>query len=116
MPSAVYLLCMLTSAFCAVLLLREYGRSRARLLLWSSLSFVGWAINNALVFTDLVVLPGVVDLSLFRALVALIAVSLLLYGLLGTISFANEWRVYVFVVRLLAFCLIIYAIVEKNRG
>ena len=81
MATAVYLLCMLTSAFCAVLLLREYRRSRARLLLWSSLSFVGWATNNALVFTDMVVLPGG-DLSLVRAVAALIAISLLLYGLI----------------------------------
>ena len=37
------------------------------------------------------------------------------YLLLGTIAFATEWRVYVFVVRLLAFCTILYGIVEKNR-
>lgn len=37
------------------------------------------------------------------------------YTLLGLVSFATEWRVYVFVVRLLAFCLIIYGILEKNR-
>lgn len=80
MAVAVYLLCMVTSAFCAALLLREYLRTRARLLLWSSLSFVGWALNNALVFTDFVVLPGV-DLSMVRAAVALLAVTLLLYGL-----------------------------------
>ena len=80
MAVAVYVLCMVTSAFCAVLLLREYRRSPARLLLWSSLSFVAWTTNNALVFTDLVVFPAV-DLSLMRALVALTAVSLLLYGL-----------------------------------
>jgi hypothetical protein len=59
MAAAVYVLCMLTSAFCAVLLFREYRRSRARLLLWSSLSFVGWAANNAFVFLDFVVLPMV---------------------------------------------------------
>ena len=80
MAAAVYVLCILTSAFCAVLLLREYRRSGGRLLLWSSLSFVGWAANNALVFLDFVVLP-MVDLSLVRASVALVAVSLLLYGL-----------------------------------
>jgi hypothetical protein len=80
MAVAVYVLCMLTSALCAVLLLREYGRTRARLLLWSSLSFIGWAANNAFVFTDLVVLPGA-DLSAVRAAVALAAVSLLLYAL-----------------------------------
>jgi hypothetical protein len=81
MAVAVYLLCMLTSAFCAALLLREYARTRARLLLWSSLSFIGWALNNALVFMDLVVFAGT-DLSLVRAMVALIAVGLLLYGLI----------------------------------
>ena len=81
MAIAVYLLCTLTSAFCAGLLMREYQRSRARLLLWSSLSFMGWAANNALVFTDLVILPTV-DLATARAVVALLAVSLLLYGLI----------------------------------
>jgi hypothetical protein len=81
MATAVYVLCMVTSAFCAVLLLREYRRTRARLLLWSSLSFVAWAANNALVFTDLVVLPGI-DLSLVRAVAALTAITLLLYGLI----------------------------------
>ena len=80
MATAVYILCMLTSAFCAALLAREYRRTGARLLLWSSLSFTGWALNNALVFTDLVVLPGI-DLSMVRAIVAVTAVSLLLYGL-----------------------------------
>ena len=81
MAIAVYLLCMLTSAFCAALLLREYRRTAARLLLWSSLSFLGWALNNALVFADMVVFTGI-DLSLTRALVALVAVCLLLYGLI----------------------------------
>lgn len=38
------------------------------------------------------------------------------YVLLGLITFATEWRVYVFAVRLLAFCMILYAIFEKNRG
>lgn len=81
MAVAVYMLCMLASAFCALLLLREYRRSRARLLLWSSLSFVGWAANNALLFMDLVIFVNVVDLALARATTALVAVSLLLYGL-----------------------------------
>ena len=82
MAVAVYLLCMLTSAFCALLLLREYRRSGARLLLWSSLSFVGWATNNALLFMDLVVFDAVVDFGAARAVTALVAVSLLLYGLI----------------------------------
>ena len=81
MAVAVYLLCMLTSAFCAALLTREYVRTRARLLLWSALSFIGWAMNNALVFLDLVVFPSI-DFSVARASAALVAISLLLYGLI----------------------------------
>jgi hypothetical protein len=48
----------------------------------------------------------------FASAFALLALS---YTLLGTIAFATEWRVYVFMVRLLAFCLIVYGIFEKNR-
>lgn len=80
MASSVYILCTVTSAFCAALLLREYRRTSARLLLWSSLSFIGWALNNALVFMDLVVLPEL-DLSIVRTAMSLVAVSLMLYGL-----------------------------------
>ncbi len=34
---------------------------------------------------------------------------------LGIVSFASEWREYVFLLRLLAFSLILYGIIEKNR-
>ncbi len=34
---------------------------------------------------------------------------------LGVVSFATEWREYVFLLRLLAFCLILYGILDKNR-
>ncbi len=37
------------------------------------------------------------------------------YGILGVVSFATETRVYVFALRLLAFGLILYGIVDKNR-
>ena len=37
------------------------------------------------------------------------------YTLLGTVAFATEWRVYVFVVRLIAFVIILYGIFQKNR-
>ena len=37
------------------------------------------------------------------------------YILLTVVAFATEWRVYIFVVRLLAFCMILYGIFEKNR-
>jgi hypothetical protein len=34
---------------------------------------------------------------------------------LGVLTFATEWREYVFLLRLLAFCLILYGIIDKNR-
>lgn len=80
MATSVYLLCTFTSGFCAFLLLREYRRTSTRLLLWSGSSFLGWAVNNGLVFLDLVVLPDV-DLALWRTAASLLAISLLLYGL-----------------------------------
>lgn len=85
MATTVYLLCALTSAACAALLIREYLRSRARLLLWASVAFVGFAVNNALVFTDFVLVPDQ-DLAVVRALTALVSVSLLLYGLIGDLT------------------------------
>ena len=81
MASVVYALCALTSGLCAVLLLRAYGASRARLLLWSSLAFIGLACNNLLLFLDLVVFPTV-DLLLYRSLLAASSVMVLLLGLI----------------------------------
>jgi hypothetical protein len=75
----VYVLCALTSLACAVLLLRAFGRTRQRLLLWSGLCFCGLALNNALLVINTRFLPET-DLSLVRTLPALIGVSLLLYG------------------------------------
>lgn len=77
----VYTLCVLTSLACAVLLWRGYRRSRARLLMWSSLCFAGLAMNNALLIVDLRMLPAV-DLSIWRTLPALIGIGLLVYGLI----------------------------------
>jgi hypothetical protein len=37
------------------------------------------------------------------------------YAVLGLVRFADETRVYVFLVRLVAFSIILYAIVDKNR-
>jgi hypothetical protein len=81
MAEAVYILCALTSLACSVLLLRAYGRSRLRLLLWSGLCFVALAISNLVLFLDLVVVPSV-DLSLVRSTLGLLGVATLLYGLI----------------------------------
>lgn len=80
MATVVYALCALTSLACAVLLLRGYRRSHARLLLWSGLCFAGLAANNVILLVDKRVVPGM-DLSLWRSLPALLGVAILLYGL-----------------------------------
>ncbi len=81
MAAAVYLLCALTSIACAALLIRSYRANRARLLFWSSLCFIGLALNNVLLFVDLIVVPQV-DLLLLRDVVALIALAVMLFGLI----------------------------------
>ena len=80
MAEAVFLLCAVTSLACAVLLLRGYARSRVRLLLWSSLCFIGLAVNNVLLVVDKVIFPEG-DLLLVRTSSALVALSLLVFGL-----------------------------------
>jgi hypothetical protein len=76
----VYALCAATAGACAVLLLRGYRRSGARLLLWAALCFAFFTLNNLLVIVDLWLLPDV-NLFLARTFAGLIGVSLLLYGL-----------------------------------
>jgi hypothetical protein len=80
MAEAVYLLCALTSAVCAVLLIRSFRQNRGRLLLWSSLCFIGLALNNILLFVDLVVVPSI-DLSIWRSSTALAGLLTLIFGL-----------------------------------
>jgi hypothetical protein len=82
MAEEVYLLCALTSAACAILLLRSYFRSRSGLLLWSSLAFVGLALNNALLFVDLVLIRDAIDLGVLRGVTALAALMVLAFGLI----------------------------------
>jgi hydrogenase/urease accessory protein HupE len=76
----IYILCALASLFCAVLLWRSYRRSRTRLLMWSTLCFVGLAVNNVLLVIDLMLVPDV-DVALVRSGVALVSLLLLLIGL-----------------------------------
>jgi hypothetical protein len=78
-PAAVYLLCFATSVACAWLLARSYRQSGARLLLWSGLCFLFLALNNLVVVLDLLILPQV-NLRAARLLLALAAVSILLFG------------------------------------
>jgi hypothetical protein len=78
-PASVYLLCLLTSAACALLLARSYRRIGARLLFWSGLCFLFLAANNLVVIFDLLLIPEV-DFRLARYLLALAALGVLLFG------------------------------------
>ena len=80
MAEIVYALCAITSILCAVLLLRSYGRTHSRLLLWSGLCFAGLALNNVLLFVDLAIVTDV-DLSAWRDLSAFGSITLLALGL-----------------------------------
>lgn len=81
MAEAVYVLCILTSLTCAVLLVRGYLRSRSRLLLYSGICFVGLMLTNVIIFCDLILFP---DLPLYawRSPPAAAGLGILIYGLI----------------------------------
>lgn len=81
MATTIYALCALTAALCTFLLLQAYRRGGYRLLLWSGVCFAGLTINNLLLMLDKLILPEV-DLSLWRAVAALVAMAILLHGLI----------------------------------
>jgi hypothetical protein len=88
MATAVYLLCALASGACAVLLFRMFWTHRGHvrpLVLWISVSFAGFALSNALVFADLVVLRNG-RLAVARAATACGASAILLFGLVWDAS------------------------------
>ena len=82
LAEAIYLLCAATSLAAAALLLRQYRRSRTALLFWSSVGFTGLAINNVLVYVDLVIVPDI-ELVLLRVMVAAGGLLAMMYGLLA---------------------------------
>lgn len=79
MAETVYVMCAITSLFCATLLVRRYRTQRIRLLLWSSLCFVGFALNNTILVIDLLVIPNI-DLSTVRASISAVAMLMMLVG------------------------------------
>ena len=76
----LYLLAVLTSLACTVLLARAYLDSKLQILLWSSLCFVCLTVNNVLLFVDVILLPVTVDLRVIRHSAALIGMLFMLYG------------------------------------
>jgi hypothetical protein len=87
MAVAVYILCAVTSLACTALLFRGYRRSGARFLMWSSLCFLGLAVNNVMLFVDQVPMRELdallgVQFTLWRTVPATVGMALLLYGLI----------------------------------
>ena len=81
MSAVVYILGAFSSLLCAVLLMKQFIRTRQKLLLWSAVSFFGLTTTNALVFVDLVTMPTV-DLHVIRWSIAAASTSVLLFGLI----------------------------------
>jgi hypothetical protein len=79
MAAVVYLLCTLSCAVCAVLLLRTHRAGASRFVLWSTVAFLGLTAGNALLFIDLVLVPTA-DLMLYRQLVTFLSVTALMWG------------------------------------
>lgn len=82
MAGFVYILCAIMSFACYYMLAQGYKKNRFKLLFWSSLGFLGFALNNILLFVDQVIITDY-DLSVIRTVPALIGVVTLLYGLIS---------------------------------
>jgi hypothetical protein len=82
MAGIVYLLCAVTSLLCAVLLYRAYNKSKFRLLFWCCLGFTGFALNNALLFIDIMIFPELDYIINFRTVPALVGMVVMIYGLI----------------------------------
>ena len=77
----VYIFCALTSAGCAILLLRSYIRSRGKLVFWGFIFFTFFTLSNIVLFFDLEVLPSV-DLSSYRDILTFCGLVAMIFGLI----------------------------------
>lgn len=77
--AAVFIACAVTSVLCVALLVRGWLATRNRLLLWSSLGFLGLALNNIALVVDRLIIQET-DFALVRAVPAFIGVLVLLTG------------------------------------
>jgi hypothetical protein len=83
--SLVYLMCAMTSILCTTLLYLSYRKTKAKLLLWSVICFLCLAINNILLFADLVIVPNI-DLAVIRTVPAVIGFAALIWGFIWDIQ------------------------------
>lgn len=87
MAESVYILSSLLSVSCAYMLFRGYRKSPSHLLLWSSACFGLLAVNNIVLFIDVLIFPNM-DFGglMMRNLAGAAAGSLLLFGLIWELS------------------------------
>jgi hypothetical protein len=78
--AVLFVIVLLTSFACMVLLFRAYLQSGLNILLWSALCFVGMTVNNLLLFVDLVLFPETIDLRAYRQAAALVGMLFMIYG------------------------------------
>lgn len=81
MPGLIYILCAATALTCSAMLWRSYRRNAVRLLFWSSVCFLGLAVENLFLYLDRIALPAV-DLRMPHHLAGLLAFSSLIYALI----------------------------------
>ena len=89
MPAVTYLLCAGTSIFVAILLYRQYAKTKVRLLLWSNVLFWCLAIENVILFVDMVLIASI-DFRPYRHSVALAGCLCMLYGLIWDTARRHE--------------------------
>ena len=82
MAVLIYVLCSITALICAVMLLLGSRRTGSRMLFWSGLCFAGLAFTNLVVVVDALKLFPNENFNTLRLGSALVALSLLLYGLI----------------------------------
>ena len=81
MSSIVFSLCALASIYVAYLLARAYRQRPSRILFWSAICFAGLALNNIVLFVDLVLMPAEVTYGLVRNWIIVASIGSLVYGL-----------------------------------
>jgi hypothetical protein len=79
MATLVYVLCAVASLVCTMLLVRGWQRTRARMLLHSSLCFLLLTLSQVALVVDLVIAPDA-DLLIYRQLLSALGVFLLVWG------------------------------------
>lgn len=81
MGSVAYALCAITSGVCFALLLRAYLKNRTRLLLWCSIGFFLFALQNIVLFLDLVIIQQI-SLAIWRTSIGFLAAAVMSLGLI----------------------------------